>query len=125
MNRLAREQSPYLLQHADNPVDWYPWSVEAFETARKLDRPKEVVVVGPRENPATKQALRELQSIYNPGTVLLFKNIPPGAPDLSAIAPWTAAQVALDEKPTYYVCQNFTRKLPTTDLAEARELLIE
>ncbi|HYW91146.1 MAG TPA: thioredoxin domain-containing protein [Gammaproteobacteria bacterium] len=38
-NRLARESSPYLLQHADNPVDWFPWCDEAFETARELDRP--------------------------------------------------------------------------------------
>ncbi|MFJ1603330.1 thioredoxin domain-containing protein [Streptomyces sp. NPDC088253] len=33
-NRLAHETSPYLLQHADNPVDWWPWSAEAFEEAR-------------------------------------------------------------------------------------------
>jgi uncharacterized protein YyaL (SSP411 family) len=38
-NRLADEKSPYLLQHADNPVDWYPWGDEAFDTARALDRP--------------------------------------------------------------------------------------
>jgi uncharacterized protein YyaL (SSP411 family) len=38
-NRLAREQSPYLLQHADNPVDWYPWGEEAFARARAEDRP--------------------------------------------------------------------------------------
>ncbi len=38
-NRLIREKSPYLLQHAYNPVDWYPWGEEAFETARQLDRP--------------------------------------------------------------------------------------
>jgi len=38
-NRLAREQSPYLRQHADNPVDWYPWNDEAFEKARKEDKP--------------------------------------------------------------------------------------
>ncbi|MDP2498276.1 MAG: thioredoxin domain-containing protein [Candidatus Palauibacterales bacterium] len=38
-NRLAREKSPYLLQHADNPVDWYPWGEEAFEKARREDRP--------------------------------------------------------------------------------------
>ena len=38
-NRLAREKSPYLLQHASNPVDWYPWGSEAFERARTLDRP--------------------------------------------------------------------------------------
>src|SRR5204862_1745824 len=34
-NRLAKESSPYLLQHAHNPVDWYPWGPEAFEKARK------------------------------------------------------------------------------------------
>ena len=33
MNRLARERSPYLLQHAHNPVDWYPWGPEAFARA--------------------------------------------------------------------------------------------
>ena len=38
-NRLAKEQSPYLLQHANNPVDWYPWGQEAFDRARELDRP--------------------------------------------------------------------------------------
>ncbi|MFB7503542.1 thioredoxin domain-containing protein [Streptomyces broussonetiae] len=39
MNRLADETSPYLLQHADNPVDWWPWSAEAFDEARKTNRP--------------------------------------------------------------------------------------
>jgi len=38
-NRLARETSPYLLQHAHNPVDWYPWGPEAFERAKKEDKP--------------------------------------------------------------------------------------
>ncbi|MCW8377738.1 thioredoxin domain-containing protein [Streptomyces justiciae] len=38
-NRLAQETSPYLLQHADNPVDWWPWSGEAFEEARKSGKP--------------------------------------------------------------------------------------
>ncbi len=38
-NRLAGETSPYLLQHASNPVDWYPWGEEALERARELDRP--------------------------------------------------------------------------------------
>ena len=39
MNRLGRERSPYLLQHAGNPVDWYPWGSEAFEAARRGDKP--------------------------------------------------------------------------------------
>jgi len=39
MNRLSREKSPYLRQHALNPVDWFPWGEEAFEKARREDKP--------------------------------------------------------------------------------------
>jgi hypothetical protein len=39
LNRLKDEKSPYLLQHADNPVDWYPWGEDAFEKARQEDKP--------------------------------------------------------------------------------------
>jgi uncharacterized protein len=39
VNRLAGETSPYLLQHAGNPVDWYPWGEEALERARQQDKP--------------------------------------------------------------------------------------
>src|SRR3954469_18612516 len=39
MNRLAEETSPYLRQHADNPVDWRAWDAAAFEAPRDLDRP--------------------------------------------------------------------------------------
>ncbi|OUM90803.1 MAG: hypothetical protein BAA01_07445 [Bacillus thermozeamaize] len=38
-NRLANEKSPYLLQHAYNPVDWYPWGNEAFTKAKEEDKP--------------------------------------------------------------------------------------
>ena len=38
-NRLQYEKSPYLLQHKNNPVDWYPWGEEAFEKARREDKP--------------------------------------------------------------------------------------
>lgn len=39
MNRLAGASSPYLLQHADNPVDWWPWTAEAFEEAQRRNVP--------------------------------------------------------------------------------------
>ncbi|MHC4937392.1 MAG: thioredoxin domain-containing protein [Planctomycetota bacterium] len=39
LNRLAKEKSPYLRQHATNPVDWYPWGKEALEKAKKEDKP--------------------------------------------------------------------------------------
>nr|MDA8124592.1 thioredoxin domain-containing protein [Deltaproteobacteria bacterium] len=38
-NRLLNEKSPYLLQHAGNPVDWYPWGDEAFDRAQREDKP--------------------------------------------------------------------------------------
>ena len=38
-NRLEKETSPYLLQHADNPVDWFPWSEEALHKAQEEDKP--------------------------------------------------------------------------------------
>src|SRR5207244_8967016 len=38
-NRLSQEKSPYLLQHAHNPVDWRPWGKEAFEEAKKRNKP--------------------------------------------------------------------------------------
>ena len=38
-NSLINEKSPYLLQHAENPVDWYPWGAAAFEKARREDKP--------------------------------------------------------------------------------------
>lgn len=38
-NRLIAEKSPYLLQHAYNPVDWYPWGDEAFEKAKSENKP--------------------------------------------------------------------------------------
>ena len=38
VNRLAKESSPYLLQHKNNPVDWYPWGREAFDKAEERDQ---------------------------------------------------------------------------------------
>ena len=38
-NRLANETSPYLLQHANNPVDWYPWGEEALQRSKNEDKP--------------------------------------------------------------------------------------
>ncbi len=38
-NRLTKEKSPYLLQHSNNPVDWYPWGEEAFQTAKTEIKP--------------------------------------------------------------------------------------
>lgn len=39
MNHLQGQSSPYLLQHADNPIDWYPWCPQAFARAKEEDKP--------------------------------------------------------------------------------------
>ena len=72
MNRLARETSPYLRQHAENPVDWYPWGAEAFDRARAEDKPVllsvgysachwcHVMAHESFENPATAAVMNDL-----------------------------------------------------------------
>ena len=73
MNRLAREKSPYLLQHAHNPVDWYPWGDEAFGRARREDRPVFLPIgystchwchVMERESFADEEAARVLNAAF-------------------------------------------------------------
>src|SRR6185436_264930 len=55
-NRLSDESSPYLRQHGDNPVDWYPWSDDVFFLARDLNRP----VFLSFEDPETAALMNEL-----------------------------------------------------------------
>ncbi len=45
-NRLVDEKSPYLIQHAGNPVNWYPWGEDAFDKARKEDKPVLLLSIG-------------------------------------------------------------------------------
>ena len=52
-NRLANETSPYLLQHKDNPVDWYPWGEEALRRARERTGPSCSPSATPRATGAT------------------------------------------------------------------------
>ena len=73
MNRLALEKSPYLLQHAHNPVDWYAWGDEAFERARREDKPVFLSIgystchwchVMERESFADEEAARVLNAAF-------------------------------------------------------------
>src|SRR6476660_9242986 len=64
-NRLAQETSPYLLQHRDNPVDWYPWGTEARERAREEDRPILLSVV---DSACQLRHVMERESFEDPET---------------------------------------------------------
>ncbi|MBI4539505.1 MAG: thioredoxin domain-containing protein [Gemmatimonadetes bacterium] len=68
-NRLASETSPYLLQHADNPVDWYPWGPEAFERARAEDKP---IVLSVGYAACHWCHVMEHESFEDPGTAALM-----------------------------------------------------
>ena len=61
MNRLAGSTSPYLLQHAENPVDWYPWGDEAFARAEAEDKPLLVSVGYPVSIALGRMPLESLQ----------------------------------------------------------------
>jgi uncharacterized protein YyaL (SSP411 family) len=68
-NRLARETSPYLLQHAHNPVDWYPWGEEAFDRARAEDKP---VLLSVGYSACHWCHVMERESFENPDTAALM-----------------------------------------------------
>jgi uncharacterized protein YyaL (SSP411 family) len=69
VNRLADATSPYLLQHADNPVDWFPWGDEAFERARALDRP---ILLSVGYSACHWCHVMERESFEDPGTAALM-----------------------------------------------------
>jgi hypothetical protein len=68
-NRLAGETSPYLLQHAGNPVDWYPWGEEAFARARAEDRP---ILLSVGYSACHWCHVMERESFENPSTAALM-----------------------------------------------------
>ena len=112
-NRLSLQTSPYLLQHANNPVDWHPWGPEALALAAAEDRPILLSVgysachwchVMERESPFAHTAL------VAPGTS-------------PAQLPWMADESSTDAAVTAYLCRNRTCLAPTSDLDQWRAQL--
>ena len=69
-----------------------------------------------------KSNILELQKSYNPHTVYLFKSMKEQS-KLNQIAPWTETHITIDDKLTFYVCENFACKMPTTDINTAKKHL--
>jgi uncharacterized protein YyaL (SSP411 family) len=104
-----------------NEIERAPTGFTSMVTAYlfESDHPKEIVIVGSGKDPETWAALDKIKSTYNPNKVLLFKDIDDTERELSPLAKWTATQQTIDNKTTFYVCQDFACKIPTTDIKQA------
>ena len=89
------------------------------------DRPKEIVIVGSKQDPVAQQALKRLRTEYHPGNVILFKDTDDKMNQLSPIANWTIEHRPINNKTTFYVCEDFACKIPTTDLEQAIQFINE
>ena len=83
-----------------------------------LESPKEVVIVAEQKDDKVKNEIIELQNEYNPHTVFIFKSMEENS-KLDLLAPWTKTHHTLEGKTTYFVCENFACKMPTTDIKTA------
>ena len=90
-----------------------------------IDRPKEIVIVGSSKDDETKKAIKKIKSEYVPSKVIIFKDTDDELNKLSPLAKWTVTQETIDEKTTYYICQDFACKIPTTDLELALKFINE
>jgi len=132
LNRLASESSPYLLQHADNPVDWYPWGEEAVleemtSVMRRnplasghwlgvltfhLSPPHAIALAGEPAADDTQALLDVALGSYRPHQVVAL-SVPGG--DAASHIPLLVNRVRQDGWATAHVCREFVCQLPVTD----------
>ena len=91
----------------------------------ELSKPKEIIVVGSGSNLETQAALTLLRSKYIPNKVMLFKDTDDKIQSLTPLAKWTSNYQMINNKTTYYICEDFSCKLPTTDIEVALNLINE
>ena len=104
----AMEQQPFGFTHMLCAMDFY------------LQKPKEIVLVGKKEEPSTRDLLKKIHALYLPNKTLQV--VEPGA-SLKAISPLLEGKTQRDGKPTVYVCHNFTCSQPVTEWEELKGLL--
>jgi uncharacterized protein YyaL (SSP411 family) len=104
----AMEQQPFGFAHMMAALDWY------------LEKPKEIVVVGEKNDAAVRELLGNIHRLYLPNRTLQVAD--PAQP-LRQVSPLLEDKKQLDGKPTVYVCQHFTCSRPITEWEELRTLL--
>ena len=80
-----------------------------------LDNPKEIVIVAKEKNAKTMSSIRKIQEVYNPNSIIIFKELK-NRTELDNIAPWTTMHDTVNDQITYYICENFSCRRPTTDI---------
>ena len=88
-----------------------------------LVKPKQIIITGPADRPDTRNLLREVHSHYLPAKVLLLADGSTGQEVLSSSVPFLKSIKMIEGKATVYVCENYTCKLPTNDVAVLRQQL--
>jgi len=115
-NRFISEKSPYLLQHAYNPVDWYPWGEEAFEKARKEDKAI-FLSIGYSTCHWCHVMEKESFSGFHPNMVVLLRPMGKGGGSLiDSIASFLSNYGPVKDKITAYLCEGFACVPPPLSL---------
>ncbi len=104
----AMEKQPFGFVHMLSALDFY------------LEKPKEIVLVGKRGDPAQQELLRKIHSLYLPNKIL--QAVEPGEP-LEKVSPLLQGKTQLNGKPTVYVCHNFTCSAPVVEWENLKQLL--
>ena len=105
----AMESQPFGFAHMLCALDFY------------LSQPQEIVVVGDRQDPATRELLAMIHSLYLPNMTLQLAS---GTDALEKLSPLLEGKIQIQGKPTVYICQNFTCSAPVTSWQELKPLLL-
>ena len=89
-----------------------------------MKKPKELVIIANGRNTKTNEYIRKIREVYSPNVVILFKDMSDPT-ELENIAPWTDTHSLIDEKLTFYFCENFSCKQPTTNIKTVLNYLNE
>ena len=89
-----------------------------------LKNPKELVIVSNKYDTKTKELVQKIRNNYSPNKITLFKDLSNSRP-LEEIIPWISDYSMINDKPTFYVCENFTCKRPTTNIKTVIKFLNE
>ncbi len=116
--RIAEELFSAFAEHVGHYPMGHTMLLMALQFAHGKTR--EMVVVGPSEHPETQAVLERIQTLFLPDTVLIHRPTDPEkAAELATLCPYVEDQVAVNGKPTMYICENFTCQQPVTDVEEA------